>query len=295
MAGRTTFWRRWVLSLLVAGLMLAGIGSVASAQYTSYPGSALPQAPVSPRPVMHQNPAPIQDAVNGPVVQNVLKEEEKSNPLSSRLELNQDSFFGFQPTLYAFYEINPVLDFSFYSILWTTPDFSAFGGGQGLWTEVGLGVRLKFLDNTWSVNPQIGILNGSLLSGATRHLPLEGYVPNIRVNHSDTFSEGEFYMGYYVAARDPRQNDFLHWWINAGVKPFGDRDDWLSIFAVGVHFEHLRLTRSRGGNPTDVYMWVGPYFQAAVSNRLSLRFSAGWDLDGDIAPGFYKSNIVFTF
>jgi hypothetical protein len=220
------------------------------------------------------------------------------SPFYGTVSLNQDAFFGFNAELAAGYAINDVVDFTFYSILWTTPSFATPpGGGGGLWTEVGAGLNFNLLDGTLTVNPQLGILNGALLSStmADRALAFEGIVPNITVNHNDTFTEGEFYLGYYLATRSPRDNDFLHWWIYGGVKPWGESDDWRQIISTGVHFEQLRTLRSKTIATGDIYLWLGPYVQFSLPNDLALWFGAGWDVSSGQTSDFYKASISYSF
>ncbi len=220
-------------------------------------------------------------------------------PWSATIALNQDVFFGFYPTLAASYAISDRLDFTFYSILWTTADFS-FTNGQGLWTEVGLGLNANFMDGALNVNPQIGILNGSLLSGAgapptPRAAAFEGVVPNVTINYDDGLFESEFYMGYYIGTRGPASNDFLHWWYNAGVRPLAGSGGVGEIFSTGVHFEHLRLTSSNLAGPGNVYMWLGPYVNFTLPNDVGLWFGAGWDVSSGQNSDFYKASISYSF
>ena len=230
--------------------------------------------------------------------------------------LNQDIFFGNYTTVYGGYAITDRTDFTFYSILWNTDLFVGGPGGLfgtpaprpagdasldgiGLWTEFGVGLNFKRLGGALNINPQLGILNGMLLSGAPfgNAKAFEGVVPNITVNYDDTFTEAEFYMGYYLATRSDRafQADFLHWWINAGIKPWGDSNDWKQIISTGLHYENLRQT-----GPTvaagNLYAWLGPYVQFSLPNGLGARFSAGWDVDRkQFGDDFYKVNVTYDF
>lgn len=220
--------------------------------------------------------------------------------------LNQDIFFGNYTTVYGGYAITDRMDFTFYSILWNTDLFVAGPGGLfgpggsdgiGLWTEFGAGVNFKRMGGALNINPQLGILNGMLLSGARfgNAKAFEGVVPNITVNYDDTFTEAEFYMGYYLATRSPRadQSDFLHWWINAGIKPWGDSNDWKQIISTGLHYENLRAT---AGDAANLYAWLGPYVQFSLPNGLGARFSAGWDVDRkQFGDDFYKVNVTYDF
>lgn len=221
--------------------------------------------------------------------------------------LNQDIFFGNYTTVYGGYAITDRTDFTFYSILWHTDFFSQGPGGLdgpvgidgiGLWTEFGAGLNFKRLGGALNINPQLGILNGALLSGITGQFPkaFEGVVPNITVSYDDTFTESEFYMGYYVATRGRRADnaDFLHWWVNGGIKPWGDSNDWKQIISTGLHYENLRLTGP--GDAANLYAWLGPYVQFSLPNGLGARFSSGWDVDRkNYGENFYKVNVTYDF
>jgi hypothetical protein len=227
------------------------------------------------------------------------------SPFAATLEFNQDTFFGFYANFTGAYAINELTDITFYSILWTSDFFAQGPGGLngpigidsvGLWTEFGGGLNFKFMEGALNINPQIGILNGALLSGFGSPKTFEGVVPNLTINYSDTFYESEFYMGYYLATRGDRDaaNDYLHWWFNTGIKPWGDFNDWRQILSTGVHYEQLRRTGVVGSS--NLYQWLGPYVQFALPNGLSARFSAGWDVDvGNFGDDFYKVNIVYSF
>jgi len=222
---------------------------------------------------------------------------------AASLGFNHDVFFGNYTTLFAGYAINERVDVTFYSILWHTDFFSQFGlgngsqiPGTGLWTEFGAGLNFKLMDGALNVNPQFGILNGALLSGFGDPKVFDGVVPNLTVSYDETFVESEFYMGYYVGVRGVTQNDYLHWWYNFGVKPWGDCNDWKSILSTGIHYEMLRQTE--GGNaPINLYSWIGPYFQVALPNGLGMRYSAGWNVDDNVGLGrnFYKVNLTYDF
>jgi hypothetical protein len=233
-------------------------------------------------------------------------EVEEESPWSADISLNQDAFFGFYPFMAGSYAISDLMDFTFYSIIWTTPSFStgAFAdsnpNGGGLWTEVGLGVNFKFLDDAISVNPQLGMLNGTLLSGAGTALAGEGIVPNLTVDYDGDHVEAEFYFGYYLALRgeSDAKSDFIHYWTFAGFKPLafggGPAADLLTI---GAHWEQLRYQRVPGGaDASNIYRWIGPYVKFALPVGVSLRFGAGWDLESDNGgPDFYKASVGFSF
>jgi hypothetical protein len=218
------------------------------------------------------------------------------NPFSASLTIGQDSFFGFYPILNGYYDITDRLQFSFYGQFWTTPSFSTTGsGGSGLWTEIGIGFNLKLEERKLSINPQIAALNGVLLSGAAQPLAFEGIVPTVTINRSGIYTEGQLYAGYYLATAAPRTNDFIHWWINGGVKPFAEAENFLSIVSVGAHFEQLFRTRFRLGSGSNLYTWIGPYTQFKLPNGVYLRLSAGWDTQNTFSDCFYKAMMGFSF
>src|SRR6185312_6515847 len=120
--------------------------------------------------------------------------------------LKQDSFFGFQTILDAGYEVADNIDFTFYSWLWTSPNFGRSrvvagpngmqvdAGGNGLWTEVGMGLNFRLFNDTLSINPQFGILNGALLSSRIVGRGIraaEGVVPSITFNYDNGFFTGQ--------------------------------------------------------------------------------------------------------
>lgn len=214
--------------------------------------------------------------------------------------LNQDNFFGFYPTFAGTYTPDKArhVDFAFYGTLWTIPAFNVGGAANGanLWTEFGVGARIRLADDRLAIKPQLGITHGSLLSGApTGGSPnvLDGIVPSLTINYADARTEGEVYAGYYRAAREvgPVQLDFLHYWANAGVK-------FASIASAGVHMEHLRNARTTaaGGSPSDTYRWVGGYVQFALpgSNTFA-RMTMGSNVLEGATGGFYKLSTGISF
>lgn len=208
---------------------------------------------------------------------------------SFSVSLNQDTFFGFYGVATGGVEVAEDVDLTFYAIQWTTPLLSA-PGPVGPWTEFGVGVNFDFMDGALSLNPQLGVLNGVLLSGSTRPLAFEGIVPNLTMGYDDGLLEGELYFGYYVGLRgdSDTQNDFVHYWLNAGVKA----TSWLSL---GAHWEHLMHTRGAAeGADSDLYQWLGGYVQFAAE-RATLRFTAGADLVGDDLGDFYKVSVGMDF
>lgn len=230
------------------------------------------------------------------------------SPFAATLEFNQDAFFGTYIATSGGYAMNEFTDFTFYAILWNTDFFSQGPGGLngpvgidgiGLWTEFGAGVNFKYMGGALNINPQFGVLNGALLSGIGGDgfpKAFEGVVPNLTINYNDTFLESELYMGYYIGTRGAREGraEFLHWWYNAGIKPWGDYNDWRQIVSTGLHYEQLRSTGR--AVPGGLYQWLGPYVQFSLPNGLAARFSAGWDVDRqNFGDDFYKVNLTYSF
>lgn len=202
--------------------------------------------------------------------------------------MNQDTFFGFHVISQVAIPLGDLVDLTFYGIQWTRPGFGAGGGGADLWTEWGLGVNLDLLDGDLSVNPQFGVLNGTLLSGSNRAFVFEGVVPNLTATYGGDRFEGQIYAGFYLATREQdgsTRNDFIHYWVNAGVIAV----EWLS---AGVHWEHLVQTRGTRDDD-DVYQWLGAYLEGKTDVGF-LRFVAGVDLAPDDVSDFYKLIVGFT-
>jgi hypothetical protein len=225
--------------------------------------------------------------------------------VGGELSFNHDVFFGAYTTGQAGIALNDRVDATAYAILWHTDFFSqgtlnpASGNpfGTGLWTEFGGGLNFKRLGGRLLINPQVGILNGALLSGGGLPRAFEGVVPNMTVNYNGDRLESEFYMGYYVGTQGSVNNDYLHWWTNVGFKPWGHFDDWKSTLSFGAHYENLNQTK--GAATGDIYNWIGPYMQVKLPNNFSLRYSAGWNtqtgaLNG-LGENFYKLNLVYSF
>lgn len=205
--------------------------------------------------------------------------------------LNQDSFFGFYPSFNGLMALSENMDFSFYGIFWTTPDFASNApGGADLWTEFGAGVNLKYMDGKLNVKPQLGITNGVLQSGVNDGGGNfgDGIVPSLTINYSDDYFELESYNGYYIATADSDGNDFLHLWINGGYK-------FASFASGGLHYEWLDIPSADGD--TVLYKWFGPYVQFSVDSGLFARFTAGSQIDaaGGEEGDFYKLNVGMSF
>ncbi len=230
------------------------------------------------------------------------QEAKPEKKFSMTVGLNQDVFFGFYPTINASLALTEKTDLTFYSILWTTPSFGT-GGGGGLWTEFGAGVNFKAAQGKLTIAPSLGILNGKLLSNGEYPMAFEGIVPSVTSNLSTKRLEGQFYLGYYAAlkkgqvkqgngghAEAASQNNFLHYWINAGVKTNGP-------ISIGAHFEHLVSNPSVGAS-ADVYQWIGPYLQFSTPKGHGLRFTGGADITSRTPAteqnSFYKMTAFFS-
>jgi hypothetical protein len=246
-------------------------------------------------------------AVSGPLyAQSPAPDEDRA---SYTISMNQDTFFGFYPMITGSYKINDKIDWTTYGIFWTTPSFGT-GGGGGLWTEFGTGVNFNAFDGKLAINPQLGFLNGKLLSNGNFPMAFEGFVPNITANVDTERVEGQLYAGFYLAGRAgkvpneagtglvsaPVQNNFTHWWVNGGVK-------LAPVISVGVHYEALDFRASGSGSSgipnAGLYKWLGPYVQANLTPKFSVRYTFGADVM-DRAPtdgnnSFYKLTATYTF
>jgi hypothetical protein len=228
-------------------------------------------------------------------------QEAKRSP-SYTVSLNQDNFFGFNPSFNGLMPVSDTVDFSFYGTFWTKP---AFGLGQGnsgddLWTEFGIGANFNLADGKLKIKPQIGLTSGSLLSGGaieggqtTGSRFADGIVPSLTVNYADTSFEAEFYAGYYAALRQRGGDaalDFLHTWVNAGYK-------FSSLVSAGAHYELLSNTRNTypGGDTAVVYQWLGPYIQFTLPKGFFARLTAGADIEDGNSGDFYKMTIGMSF
>ncbi len=226
--------------------------------------------------------------------------QEEESKFSMNVTLNSDIFFGFYPFVAGSYAISDKVDFTFYGVLWSGGTGGA-SEGWGNWTEFGAGVNFKVTES-FNINPQIGLLNGSLTSGGTGSgVPVlgEGWVPNITMGLNNDFIQGEFYLGYYMGIDHGQgfTNEFLHYWLNAGYKiaPF---------FSAGLHFEQLDFSggKNNEGNGYAIYQALGPYVQFSDPGGSGFaRFSSGVDLRPEIStarfeqPTFYKLTVGFGF
>ena len=209
------------------------------------------------------------------------------------ISLTSDQFFGFAPMAAGTYKLGKTLDLTFYGIFWS----GGTGGGWGNWTEFGAGANFRASDLI-AINPQIGIVNGSLLSsGAKRNGVLgDGLVPNLTVNLQSPTLEGQIYAGYYLPLRNLAPPGgttlrYLHYWANFGFKVG-------KFFSLGGHYEHLINTGgSNVRKSEDVYQWLGPYVQfIEKSGKTYLRFAGGSDfVKGNKTDSFFKMTVGYNF
>lgn len=223
--------------------------------------------------------------------------EDTAKKLDMSVTLNTDIFFGFYPFFSGSYAVNDKLDLTFYGLHWA----GGTGAGWGNWTEFGVGVGYQASDYIY-INPQIGLLNGSLTSGLGTPVLAEGIVPNITIGLGDDKTEGEIYAGYYAGLDhgNANTNNYLHYWANYGYK-------FSKIVSAGLHFEHLRFTGGKGHADDaayDYYQSFGPYVQFSKPDGSAFtRFSTGADLrseeqvtkSGWKQPSFFKLTVGFDF
>ena len=231
------------------------------------------------------------------MAQDAVPVAEVESPFSMNVSLNSDIFFGFYPFFSGSYDLSETSAFTFYGILWS----GGTGAAWGNWTEFGVGINLSPFEGL-NINPQIGLLNGSLTSGLGTPSLGEGVVPNLTVGLDLDKVEGEFYSGYYMGfdQGNPNTNNYLHYWLNGGYK-FG------KVVSAGLHMEHLRFT---GGNnyaedsSYDYYVVVGPYLQfSSPQGNAFARFTGAGDMRNDEnvtksgynASSFYKLSVGYSF
>ncbi|MFC4873629.1 DUF6733 family protein [Negadavirga shengliensis] len=214
------------------------------------------------------------------------------------ITVNSDQFFGFYPFFAGSYEVSETSAFTFYGILWsggTGGVQGAGGGGWGNWTEFGVGMNFDVADGL-SINPQVGITGGNLLSSGTAGPSIfgDGIVPNLTIGLDKARTEGEIYFGFYSPLRNKAPEggttlSYIHYWANFGVKAS-------DFFSIGLHYE--QLTNAGGSNvtsSTDVYQWLGPYIQFSdPKGKAFARLSAGGDLvEGN--DSFFKVTTGLSF
>lgn len=229
--------------------------------------------------------------------------------VSYTISMNQDTFFGFYPMITGSYKVNDKVAWTTYGIFWTTPSFGT-GGGGGLWTEFGTGANFSAYDGKLTINPQLGFLNGKLLSNGNFPMAFEGIVPNLTANVNTGRVEGQLYAGFYTAIRKgrvpastggdlaaaPVQNNFNHWWLNGGVK-------LAPVISAGLHYEALDFRPSGSGSSgvasAGLYKWLGPYVQVNLSSKFSVRYTFGANVmdrpSSDGNDSFYKLTATYSF
>lgn len=224
---------------------------------------------------------------------NAQTEETKENKVSIGLSLNHDAFFGFNPMLSGAIKTGDKSALTFYGIQWGAGTAIAWGN----WTEFGLGYSFQAGESV-TINPQIGVTMGNLLSSFTagKYAFGDGIVPNLTVNLNNSKLEGQLYAGYYAALRKegPLTANYVHYWLNFGGK-------LSSHFSVGAHFENLfrQGGKNQATTTSQYYTWLGPYIQF-TKGIAGLRFSAGGNLAGESARAnfdgdFYKMNFFLNF
>jgi hypothetical protein len=217
------------------------------------------------------------------------------------LSLNKDVFFGLYPVASGYYSVSDKVDFTFYGIMWS--DIPNGSGGFGSWTEFGVGANFKLANGKLGINPQIGLLSGTLLSKSARPVFGEGFVPNLTANLATDKWEGQLYFGYYLPlARSNKLadgqdgNSFTHYWTYLGYKT--------GIVSFGAHFEQLNQTTGaviadEKVNNVNVYGWLGPYVAFNMKNGMTLKMTAGPNISNDANrsrhDGFYKMQYIFNF
>jgi hypothetical protein len=223
------------------------------------------------------------------------EEKDEDEKVSFSLGVTTDKFFGFAPMATGSIKIKNKLDFTFYGLYWS----GGSGASWGNWAEFGAGVNVEAVDGL-SINPQIAVVSGSLLSkgaagGQFGGVFADGLVPNLTVNLDKGKAEGQVYFGYYMPIRkikNPETNEnfgrtaYIHYWANAGYRVN-------SYFSFGAHWEHLWGGTEKDGS--NVYQWLGPYVQfSAPSGKAFFRFAGGPDfVDG--GDSFYKMTLGFNF
>jgi hypothetical protein len=217
------------------------------------------------------------------------------------LSLNKDVFFGLYPVASGYYSLSDKVDFTFYGIMWS--DIPNGAGGFGSWTEFGAGANFKVAGGKLGINPQIGILSGTLLSKSARPIFGEGIVPSLTANLATDKWEGQLYFGYYMPlfksnplATNQDPNSYTHYWTYLGYKK--------GIVSFGAHFEQLNqatgtVVADRNVNNVNLYSWVGPYLAFNMKNGMTLKMTAGPNISTDDNrarhDGFYKMQYIINF
>lgn len=223
------------------------------------------------------------------------QETEEPKKMGFSVALNKDVFFGLYPVASGYYSFNDKLDFTFYGTMWS--DIPNGSGGFGSWTEFGAGLNFKVAGGKLGINPQVGLLAGTLLSKSARPIFGDGIVPSLTANLNTDKWEGQFYFGYYLPlaksnglAEGVEANSYTHYWTYAGYK--------MGLVSAGLHFEQLNQATGGVTDNINLYGWVGPYVAFNVKNSV-LKLTAGPNISSDENrarhDGFYKLQYIFNF
>lgn len=136
----------------------------------------------------------------------LMAQEKKDSklPYTATLTVNSDSFFGLTPMAQVGIPLNDKVSITGYTILWSGIR-NGGAGNFGHWAEFGGGLNFSLMEGALNINPQIGILNGNLLSrgnfGNGNPVFNEGVVPNLTIFFDKNRIEAELYGGYYIGTR----------------------------------------------------------------------------------------------
>jgi hypothetical protein len=226
----------------------------------------------------------------------VFAQDDSDENYGFTLSLNTDAFFGLYPIASGYYTLSEKVDFTFYGIMWS--DIPNGSGGFGSWTEFGVGANFKVADGKLGINPQLGILSGTLLSKSDRPVVGEGIVPNLTANLGTDKVEGQLYFGYYLPLFASNsvptgidRNSYTHYWLSMGTK--------LNFVSLGLHFEQLNQATGGEVDNINLYTWIGPYVAFNMGNGGSLRFAGGPNTSSDERKanhdGFFKMTFAYSF
>lgn len=227
------------------------------------------------------------------------EKKETKLPYTATLTINSDSFFGLTPMAQVGIPINDKVSITGYTILWSGIR-NGGAGNFGHWTEFGVGLNFTLLEGALNVNPQIGILNGNLLSrgnfGNGNPVFNEGVVPNITMFYDKDKFEAELYGGYYIGTKsqtNPRTTPggvTLHGSVDPTVENLAATTEGAaalkSINAVPAMFPNKNATL----NYTHFWAFPGYRFTEWLSGglhweELRVRPSGG---NGDTDATVYK-------
>lgn len=236
----------------------------------------------------------------------VLAQEKKTEAkkYSTSIAINSDSFFGLTPIATVGVPLTDNIDLTGYAIFW-----SGIGNSHafGHWTEFGGGVNITALDGALKVNPQLGILNGTLLSRGNLGagggpMFMEGIVPNATLFFEKAGFELEFYGGYYLGTRAASGTSTT----NSGVSRFAMVDPDVALLAsssegaAALGSARLQANQFPNRNARNNYthFWAFPgykvteWLSAGVHwEELRFRPSGG---DGDYDSTVYSWRGLYT-